>query len=662
VCGIAGFIKPAGALRVEELRVAASNMADQLASRGPDSAGIWTDPSIQIGLAHRRLAILDVSDQGHQPMQSTDGRYVIVFNGEIYNFQHLRADLHKAGCRFRGESDTEVLLAAVSTWELEPALLRLNGMFAFALWDRGQRRLHLVRDRLGEKPVYYGWCGRHFLFGSELKALRVHSAFEQEIDQRSLQLYFQYDYIPTPHSIYKGIHKLPPGHHVTINPLHVGELPNPKPYWSAARAFVDGAAHPFAGTEEEAANELELLLLDSVKLRLQSDVPLGAFLSGGVDSSLVVALMQKLSSTPVRTFSIGVAEQKWDEAGYAKRVAAHLGTKHTEWYVTPRDCQNVIPELPAIYDEPFADASQIPTLLVSRLARRSVTVSLSGDGGDELFGGYNRYFWGQSANRWFRPIPCACRRFAAGLLRGLSPSWSQILVNGVHAIPGLSRPHDPTAALGRIADLLTCHSTSDLHCALVHRWQNPETLVIGSEPVPSPVHDSRLDEIADIARRLMYLDTISYLPDDILVKLDRASMAVSLESRVPLLDHRVVEFACSLPLAISNGGIRRKHLLRKVLYRHVPSTLIDRPKMGFMLPIRSWLRGPLREWAEDLLSVDRLTADGLLYPPIVRDTWEQHIRGRRNLEHHLWSILMFQAWLGSVKPPCSSRLSELVSA
>jgi asparagine synthase (glutamine-hydrolysing) len=605
-------------------------MADTLVHRGPDDAGVWVDNAARLALGFRRLAIVDLSAEGRQPMASASGRYVIAFNGEVYNFLELRHDLEGKGHRFRGHSDTEVMLAAIEEWGLQSAVRRFVGMFAFALWDRQERSLSLVRDRLGIKPLYYAWMDGVFLCGSELKALRAHPAFRAEIDRGALTLYMRHSYVPTPYSIYRGCKRLPPGCTLTLD-ASLTHRPEPVPYWSATAVAASGLGRPFIGSDPEAVEELDRLLRDAVRLRMIADVPLGAFLSGGVDSSTVVALMQSQSERPIRTFSIGFLEEGYNEAEYAREVAAHLGTEHTELYVTPAEAQAVIPTLPEIYDEPFADSSQIPTLLVSRLTRRHVTVSLSGDGGDELFAGYPRYAVADSLWRRIRWMPPVVRHGVATVGSALTAQRSRLAT-------GDSR-------LARIAEVLRAPSSEAIYRRYVSHWKRPEEVVIGGHELPTALSSGeRRLPMAEFTHRMMALDTVTYLPDDILTKVDRASMAVSLEARVPLLDHRVVEFAWRLPLSMKTRNQQTKWALRQVLYRYVPRELIERPKMGFAVPLDAWLRGPLREWAEALLAPRRLRDEGLLDAERVGAVWRESVDGRPGHARELWSVLMFQAW------------------
>ncbi len=640
MCGLVGFLGSAGPW-AEGADALVTAMAACIRHRGPDHAQVWTDPAAGIALGHNRLAIVDLSPAGNQPMASAGGRFVLVYNGEIYNHLAIREELSAAGARFewRGHSDTETLLAAIETWGLRQALVRSVGMFALALWDRERRELTLARDRAGEKPLYYGWqgegAGAAFLFGSELKALRPHPAFGGDVDRDTLTLYLRYSCVPGGRSIYRGLAQVPPGALLTVS-LDRRE-PVIELYWSFAEVAKAGAADPFAGTVEEAVDTLEALLREAVGGQLMADVPLGAFLSGGIDSSTVVALMQAQSTQPVRTFSIGFEEAGYNEADHAKAVAAHLGTAHTELYVSPREAQAVIPRLPAIYDEPFADASQIPTLLVSQLARRHVTVSLSGDGGDELFGGYPRHAMAQGWWRRASAVPAPLRVVAARGLTALSAQqWNRLA-------PGARRPGDK---LHKLARLVASGTPGDFYRAFLSAWHEPAAVVIdGHEPPTLVTAAAPALAALNPAEQTMALDFLSYLPDDILTKVDRAAMAVSLETRVPLLDHRVIEFAWRLPMALKLRGGPSKWALRQVLYRHVPRTLVDRPKMGFNVPIDAWLRGPLRDWAEALLDERRLRQEGFFHPAPIRAAWQAHLSGHSDRQQPLWNVLMFQAWL-----------------
>jgi asparagine synthase (glutamine-hydrolysing) len=630
MCGLTGFVS--ADMTAEELTVNVRRMADALVHRGPDDAGEWIDAKTGVALGFRRLAILDLSPAGHQPMTSPSGRYEATLNGEIYNFQELRGQLDVA---WRGHSDTEVMLAAFDAWGIEGAVRRFIGMFAIAVWDRALCRLFLIRDRMGVKPLYYGFAGNTFLYASELKALRRHPHFEGRIDRGALQLYLRSMYVPAPWSIYEGIAKLMPGTILTFSPET--RSIDTTVYWSVREAAVRGAEHRFRGSEEEAAQEVERLLRDAVRLRMVADVPLGVFLSGGVDSSLVAALMQAQHSEPVRTFAVGFSEAAYDEARFAAAVARHLGTNHTEMYVTADDVVDVIPKLPSMYDEPFADSSQIPMHLVARLARRHVTVALSGDGGDELFGGYNRYFIGQKLFRRLAALPHWMRPAFGRMLTAVPPrTWDRMLSRLLHQ----SRPGD---RVHKVARVLAADDPDAMYFELVSHWSD---VVIGAEERESPLTDrAAWPPLHDPVERMMYFDQLSYLPDDILTKVDRASMAASLEAREPLLDHRLVELAWSLPLSMKVHGGQGKRVLRRVLDRYVPRTLIDRPKMGFGLPLETILRGRLRDWAESLLDVSALRSHGLLDAAPIRAKWEEHLTGRADWKYHLWAVLMLQAWL-----------------
>jgi asparagine synthase (glutamine-hydrolysing) len=631
-------------------------MTRRLVHRGPDGQGIWFDREVRLGLGHRRLAILDLSPQGHQPMVSASGRYVIAYNGEVYNFGDLRAELEGQGQRFRGHSDTEVILEAIECWGLERGLSRFIGMFAFALWDQAQHRLYLVRDRLGIKPLYYGECNGAFIFASELKSLYAYPGFQQSIDRGALVLYLRYNYVPAPYSIYQGIHKLMPGQILSLEVADgSGFNYRTHSYWSMTEVAERWEEESFLGSPAEAVEELEWLLRDAVGLRMLADVPLGSFLSGGIDSSTVVALMQQLSNRPVRTFSIGFHREGYNEAIHAGEVAKHLGTEHTELYVTPEEAMQVIPRLPLLYDEPFSDSSQIPTFLVSQLARRYVTVSLSGDGGDELFSGYNRYLWGRSIWKFAARIPQGIRGLMVKSLTSLAPkTWDRIFACTSPLLPKRFREGLPGDKLHKLANVFALSSPDDMYYGLVSSWKDPQSVVVGGqEPMTIIKESNAWADLLDFTKRMMFLDMVSYLPDDILVKLDRATMGVSLEGRVPLLDHRIAEFAWRLPLSLKLRNGQGKWVLRQVLYKYVPLEIVDRPKMGFDLPIDEWLRCPLRDWAEALLDETRLRKEGFFNPRPVRESWQEHLSGRKNLQRMLWSVLMFQSWLEAENQPSS---------
>lgn len=649
MCGFAGFLGAARWCDAAQGTALLQGMADPIFSRGPDDAGYWFAPLVGggIGLAHRRLAILDLSPAGHQPMASTSGRFVLAFNGEVYNHLDLRKELG-GSMVWRGHSDTETLLAGFEAWGVRGTLERCIGMFAIALWDQKEQSLTLARDRLGEKPLYYGWQGRGdeacFLFGSELKALKAHPAFATAINRDALALLMRHNYINAPHSIYQGIYKLPPGHMLNLS-LQRRE-PVLTAYWSLPAVVEAGVAQPFTGTGKQAVDALEVLLKSAVQQQMLADVPLGAFLSGGIDSSTIVALMQAQSDRPVKTFTIGFHEEGYNEAVHAKAVAQHLGTEHTELYVTPQQALDVIPKLPSLYCEPFSDSSQIPTFLVSQLARQKVTVALSGDAGDELFGGYSRYTLAQNLWNKAARIPLPVRRVAAACIKTLPVAgWNAGIAPLRPLLPSSLRQANMGDKLHKGAALLSARQIDELYAQLVSHWE-PQGLVLGAQEPATMLRGQRLPlkGLSNI-ERMMALDAITYLPGDILTKVDRAAMSVGLETRVPFLDHRVVEFACGLPMQYKLQGGVGKWALRQVLYRHVPKALIERPKMGFGVPIDSWLRGPLRDWVEDLLDENKLRQQGYFNPTPIRQKWAEHLSGKRNWQHHLWDVLMFQAWL-----------------
>ncbi len=647
MCGISGFILGDNISYRGDMEALLCAMTLALRHRGPDDAGVWLDTDAGVALGHRRLSVLDLSENGHQPMLSRSGRYVMVFNGEIYNHLDLRAQLCGGDTKpagWRGHSDTETLLAGIEAWGFEQTLKKSIGMFALAVWDRQGLVLYLARDRLGEKPLYYGWQNGAFLFASELKAIKTHPLFEGQIERDAIALQLRFGYIPAPYSIYKGIKKLPPGCFLKIDLGGNTHSETMLPYWSLDEIVRSGMETPFAGSDEEAIKVLDDLLRNSVHHQMVADVPLGAFLSGGVDSSTVVALMQAQSSRRVKTFSIGYGEAAYSEAGYAKAVAQHLGTEHTELYVSAQQALDVIPRLPTLFDEPFSDPSQIPTFLVSEMARQHVTVSLSGDGGDELFGGYNRYLGTQQWWNKIQLVPLWARHLASLGLLSIGPSRWDHFGRKVGAIFG-SGSHwlDWGNKITKLAGVLRVDDTASLYRHFVSHWSQSGDIVINGAETPALLSPpSGLDSVVE---QMMALDTLSYLPDDILVKVDRAAMGVSLETRVPMLDHRVVEFAWRLPLHMKIRNGQGKWVLRQVLYRYVPKGLIERPKMGFGVPIDSWLRGPLRDWAESLLDESRLRQEGFLDPAPIRLKWKEHLSGKQNWQHHLWNVLMFQAWL-----------------
>lgn len=646
MCGIAGFLHLDSTQTAEALGAAAQAMARTLRHRGPDDEGVWVDSNAGIALAHRRLSILDLSPAGHQPMISENSRYVITYNGEIYNFLDLRRKLeHEIGAklRLRGGSDTEVMLAGFERWGIEESLKQWNGMFAFAVWDRKERALFLARDRFGEKPLYYARMGRSFLFASELKALRAHPDFSGEIDRDALALYLRYNCIPAPRTIFRGVWKLPPGTWMRVT-RDVYENPQAIPYWSLRETVERSMANPFRGTDEEATIELESLLRDAVKIRMLADVPVGVFLSGGIDSSVVAALMQAEGPRPVRSFSIGISESAYDESRNARDVARHLGTKHREFQVTPAEALETIPQLASVYDEPFADSSQIPTMLLAKLTRQFVTVGLSGDGGDEVFGGYNRHVWSGRLATIIRITPAFSRTLVGATVRSVSTeSWDRLFKWLRPVLPPKLRHRVPGSKLHKLADALAAPDAASAYQWLASHWRNPSEVVLG---VCEPSRDfSESPEGLNYAEKMMFYDAKTYLPDDILVKVDRATMAASLEARVPYLDPRVVEFAWRLGFASKIHGGEGKIPLRRILYRHVPRDLVDRPKFGFGIPLDSWLRGPLREWAETLLDENRLRNEGYFDPRPIRRIWTEHLAGQGAWQYHLWDILMFEEWL-----------------
>lgn len=646
MCGIVGFFT-SKSNNVETSTLV--EMSDAIKTRGPNDSGVWCDADIGIGLAHRRLSIQDISNAGHQPMQSASGRYIIIFNGEIYNHNKLRIELERKQLSYHwhGHSDTETLLAGFDVWGIKATLEKSIGMFAFAVWDKRDKTIILARDRVGEKPLYYGWQNGVFLFGSELKALKIHSSFQNIVDQDALGLYMRHGYIPAPYSIYQDIKKLPAGKILTLSTCNRNQEITIDSYWSATEVAIKGVNSPFTGSAYEAVTALEDLLLDVVQQQMLSDVPLGAFLSGGVDSSTIVALMQQQTRERIKTFSIGFNEDKYNEAHYAKSVAQHLGTDHTELYLTAKDSLDIIPKLSALYDEPFSDNSQIPTFLVSRLARKDVTVSLSGDAGDELFAGYNNYFMVQKFWHKMSKFPLPLRKMASKLITLLSPNTYNI------AIRMLQRVSSKTGVTYNIGDkihkganLLSSNSLDDLYQNMVTTWHDSDNVVLNPKELESFFKQviPKLSALNDI-EQMMLLDLLLYLPDNILCKVDRAAMGTSLETRIPFLDHRVIEFAWRLPMEYKLREGQTKWILRQVLYKYVPRELIDRPKKGFSLPIDSWLRGPLQDWAESLLDDSRIKQDGYFNPVPIQQKWQEHLSGQRNWKNQLWSVLIFNQWL-----------------
>jgi asparagine synthase (glutamine-hydrolysing) len=643
MCGFAGLLTTVG-LGSDELTAHATQMIGPLVHRGPDDSGLWTDAPAGVALGFRRLAIIDLSPNGHQPMWSPSRRFVTVFNGELYNFAELRTELEGCGYRFRGRSDTEVILAAFDEWGIERAVRRFIGMFAIALWDTARRELSLLRDRIGKKPLYVYREPGLITFGSELKALIAGPSFDRAIDHEALASYFRYLYVPAPRSIFRGAIKLLPAHILTISDPRL-PLPAPRPYWSLHDTMRAGLENQLTGVESDAVEALDSLMTDAVKCRMVSDVPLGALLSGGIDSSAVVATMQAVANRPVKTYTIGFPEEEFNEAAHAARVAEHLGTDHTGLLLTGEDAHSLVPRLPEIFDEPLADPSQLPTLLVSQLARRHVTVALCGDGGDELFGGYNRYIYGTRLLPRVDRIPRAVRqRVAAGIATVPAAMWDRAHGLAAAVLPGSMPRQRLGERIHKIGALMSAESIDHMYRSLLSAWQEPAD-VVGRNTVARESDEPVLDggAAAHLLDRMMLADQAAYLPDDLLAKVDRASMAVSLEVRAPLLDQRIVEFSWRLPRALKIRGGAGKWILRQVLYRRVPAPLVERPKMGFSVPIDRWLRGPLRKWAEPLISPEGLAASGL-DPRPVRVAWGDLLDGRRQTGAALWAVLMFQAW------------------
>ena len=648
MCGLAGFFSlraVSSDAATEDLR----RMAQTIAHRGPDGEGIWHDADAGVGLAHRRLAIIDLSPLGAQPMHSASGRMVISFNGEIYNYRALRADLEQTGRQFRSHSDTEVLLEAIECWGMAAALRRTRGMFAFALWDREERSLSLARDRFGEKPLHFGQCGNTLLFGSELKALRAHSAWNARLNRDALALMLRHYYIPAPHSIYEGVRKVPPGSFVRIQTRRESFVIEEQSYWSV-RPTARASASTRGVSDAETVERLHAELAKAVDLQMVADVPVGAFLSGGIDSSLIVSLMQQASRRPVRTFSIGFSEQKYDEAPFARRIASHLGTEHTELVISAQDALAVIPKIADIYDEPFADSSQIPTYLVSRLARQAVTVSLSGDGGDELFGGYDHYTKTLDYWRRVQRVPAAMRAVMRAAVASLPLPWIEVLATPALVGPWRGQWHLADRIKERSPQLFA-KNFRHLYRTYNSFWHCPEDVVLGSrEPRTAMSNFEGHPTGVGAMEHMMFMDQSQYLPDDILVKVDRAAMYVSLETRVPLLDPKVADLAWDTPLEVHRRDGRGKWLLREVLARYVPVEMFDRPKGGFSLPLAHWLRGELKDWAAQLLDPARLRREGIFEPTVIERRWRQHQAGLADWSIQLWTVLMAQGWLERWKP------------
>ena len=650
MCGISGFISK-DYMHSESYIKILNNFNTALSHRGPDASDIWYDEQNRIGMAHRRLSILDLTDAGSQPMISEDGNYVLVFNGEIYNHLEIRKKLSKSS--YKSHSDTETILHAFQEWGLEKTLKNTVGMFALALWDRNTKALYLARDRFGEKPLYYGFTNDNFVFSSELKAIKKFPGFNSEINRQSLSLFFKYSYIPTPYSIYRGINKLPPGTFIKIE--NYGDINksninlNPVFYWNFKKIIENAQKNLYNISDNEAIDLIENQLNKTISNQMISDVPLGAFLSGGIDSSLIVALMQKQSNKTIQTFTIGFNENNFNEATYAKDVAKHLNTDHTELYVTSKDALSVIPLLSNIYDEPFADSSQIPTYLVSKLTQSHVTVSLSGDGGDEVFGGYNRYIFANNIWDNLKPCPNFLRFGIKNILTSISPTKYDNL-NKFLKLLGHSSINNLGDKIYKFAELLNVNNEFDVYLNLVSQWTNTNDLILNSsEPLTTITNFNSWPKLDNYTHWMMAIDTLTYLPDDILTKVDRAGMATSLETRIPFLDHNLVEMAWRLPLNMKIRNGQSKWILRQILDKYVPNELIDRPKMGFGVPIDLWLRGPLKEWGSELLNYTRLKNEGFFNPDIVINKWNEHQSGKRNWQHQIWSLLMFQNWLDNNK-------------
>ncbi len=647
MCGISGFYSKT----LSSFNNSILKMNSAISHRGPDSNNIWQDKNSGIFFGHQRLSILDLSKAGDQPMVSSSGRFVITYNGEIYNHLNIRKEIEtiNSNIKWKSTTDTETLLEALEIWGVEKTLKKIVSMFAFAIWDKKNRILTLARDRIGEKPLYFGWQGKGynkvFLFGSELKALKAHPEFRGEIYQDAIALQLRHNYIPAPYSIYKDIYKLLPGNYLQLREydLKKGSLPNPKPYWSLAKSAIYGNSNQIKFNEIDIQNDLEKYLKKSVKQQMISDVPLGAFLSGGIDSSTIVAMMQQQSNDPVKTFTIGFSENDYNEAKYAKKIASHLGTDHSELYVSSKTAMEVIPKLPSIYDEPFSDSSQIPTFLVSQLASQQVNVALSGDGGDELFCGYNRYKLTEDRSKKFNMIPSILRKILAKGIKSIPQNdWYSLF----KVLPGLDKNNNFGYKMHKGANALETKNLTDMYYTLFSHWQNPTEAVLNSNE-PSTLLTTLMPKLKGLnsQQKMMALDLLTYLPDDILVKVDRAAMASSLETRVPLLDHKLIEYVWKIPhsLKLRNGD--GKWILKQVLNKYVPENLTDRPKMGFAIPLHSWLRGPLRDWAENLLNEKRLMQEGYFNPELIREKWDQHICNKKNWQHDLWNVLMFQAWI-----------------
>lgn len=647
MCGITGFYSNS----LSTFNNAIVDMNSAISHRGPDTNGTWLDKNSGIVLGHQRLSIIDVSSSGNQPMQSNSGRYILTYNGEIYNYLEIRKELKKnnSNIKWKSNSDTETLLESIDFWGLESTLQKIDGMFAFGLWDQKNRSLTLVRDRIGEKPLYYGWQGegnnRVFLFGSELKALKIHPEFNGQINRDAIALQLRHNCIPAPYTIYKDIYKLLPGNYLELkqSDLKKNLLSPTKKYWSLTSNLMHGNKNQLGLSENEFQENLEENLKISVKKQMISDVPLGAFLSGGIDSSLIVALMQSQSTQPVKTFTVGFNEKDYSEAQYAKKIAKHLGTNHTELYVSSKEAIDVIPKIPTIYDEPFSDSSQIPTFLVSQLAKENVKVAISGDGGDELFCGYNRYIMSEKFSPIFRFMPLIIRKTLASTIQSISP---QSLNKISKFLPILNQYSNFGDKIHKGANVLNTKNFSDIYYTLCSHWENPTKIVLNSEEPGTFLTKFKPNlKYLNHQQQMMTLDLLTYLPDDILVKVDRAAMASSLETRVPFLDHKLIEHVFKIPHSLKYRNGNGKWILKRILNQYVPKSLTQRPKMGFEIPIGSWLRGPLRDWAENLLNEKRLNQENFFNTKFVRAKWLDHLDGKKNWQHDLWDILMFQVWL-----------------
>ena len=647
MCGINGFYSLSSFISDDVI----SKMNLAISHRGPDSNGFWSDKESGIFFGHSRLSIIDLSAAGNQPMKSNSGRFILTYNGEIYNHLEIRKELEESSSdiKWKGNSDTETLLEAIDFWGTEMTLKKIQGMFAFGLWDQKKRCLILARDRIGEKPLYFGWQGegnnKTFLFGSELKALKAHPEFSPKINRNAIALQLRHNYIPAPHSIYKDIYKLQPGHYLILkeSDLKRNLLPDSKTYWSLTETVFSGNKNQLTINESYIQEDLEKHLQSSVRKQMISDVPLGAFLSGGIDSSSIVALMQSQSTYPVKTFTIGFNEDEYSEARHAKKIAEYLGTDHTELYVSSKKAIEVIPKLPNIYDEPFSDSSQIPTFLISQLAKKDVKVALSGDGGDELFCGYNRYIMGEKFWNIFRLMPQSFRKFFASGLQSISTQdWTKIS----KLLPGLKKYSNFGDKIHKGANVLKANTSHELYYMLCSHWQNPTEAVMNSEE-PDTLLTKFKPELEGLnnQQQMMVLDFLTYLPDDILVKVDRAAMASSLETRIPFLDHNLIEYVWRISHSLKFKKGEGKWILKQILNKYIPKHLTERPKMGFGIPINTWLRGPLRDWAENLLDQKKLQQDGYFNSKLIRNKWTEHLSGKRDWQYDLWSILMFKAWI-----------------